>query len=185
MVDDIKLHIFRGTGLEDPKHHWFLCKVVCNFKQVQNDVVKMAQLTTTFKDRALNQFMKYSNRKNRTLVQVRVALISEFKKSKSESQCITELKEIKQKPTETVCEFDQKFNTLLDLVSFDITPQQHQEWFIVALLPHIKLPLMQQKVSLQEEALDIVMKLEASPIAETIAGMTQIHNQLTNLTLQL
>ena len=74
----------------------------------------MAQLTTTFRDRVLNWFMKYYNRKNRTLSQVRVALISEFKKPKLESQCITELKEIKKKLIETVWEFDQKFKTLLD-----------------------------------------------------------------------
>ena len=55
----------------------------------------MEQLTTMFKDRALNRFMKYSNKQARTLAQVRNALISEFKKSKSESQCIIELKEIK------------------------------------------------------------------------------------------
>ena len=75
-----------------------------------------------FRDRALNWFMKYSNGKMRTLVEVRIALSSEFKKSKLESQCITKLKEIKQKPTESVWEFDQKFKTLLDQVSFDIAP---------------------------------------------------------------
>ena len=87
--------------------------------------------------------MKYSNGQNRTLAQVRATLIGEFKKPKSESQCITELKEIKQKPTELVWEFDQKLKTLLDQVSFDITIQQHQEWFIVVLLPHVRLSLMQ------------------------------------------
>ena len=46
-----------------------------------------------------------------------------------------------------VWEFDQKFKTLLGQVSFVIAPQQHQEWFIVALLPHIKQPLMQQKIT--------------------------------------
>ena len=71
--------------------------------------------------------MKYSNGKNRTLVQVRVVLIGEFKKPKLESQCITNLKEIKQKLTESVWEFDQKFKTLLDQVIFDIAVQQHQE----------------------------------------------------------
>jgi hypothetical protein len=40
------------------------------------------------------------------------ALIAEFKKPKSESQCITELKEIKQKVAEPVLEFDQRFKTL-------------------------------------------------------------------------
>ena len=70
-------------------------------------------------------------------------MITKFKKLKSESQCITELKEIKQKPTESVWEFDQKFKNLLSQVSFDIDAQQHREWFIAALLPHIRLSLMQ------------------------------------------
>ena len=99
MVDDIKLPIFRGTELEDPNQHWFLCKAVWNVKQVIDNNVNMAQLTTTFKDRALNQFMKYTDGQVRILAQVKVVLIVEFKKPKSESQCITELKEIKQKPT--------------------------------------------------------------------------------------
>jgi len=51
---------------------------------------------------------------------------------------------------------------------------QHQEWFIVALLPHIRLPLMQEKIKSQAEALQIVMKLEALPIGDTNAGMQQI-----------
>ena len=74
-------------------------------------------------------------------------MIAEFKKPKSESQCITKLKEIKQKLTESVWEFDQKFKTLLSQVSFDIDVQKHREWFIVALLPHIRLSLMQHKVA--------------------------------------
>jgi hypothetical protein len=41
------------------------------------------------------------------------ALIAEFKKPKSESQCITELKEIKQKVVEPVWGFDQRFKTLI------------------------------------------------------------------------
>ena len=97
-----------------------MCEALWNVKQVQSDAVKMAQLTTTFRDRALNWFMKYSLGQARTLAQVR-AVLSEFKNPKSESQCITELKEIKQKLTETLWEFDKKFKTLLDQVSFEIT----------------------------------------------------------------
>ena len=44
---------------------------------------------------------------------------------------------------------------------------------------------MQQKVTSQVEALEIAMKLEASPIVEISAGMQQIQSQLANLTLQL
>ena len=125
MGDDMKLLVFKGSRLEDPEQHWFLCEAMWNVKQVTDDDIKMAQLTTTFRDRALNWFMKYSNAEVRTLPQAKVALITEFKKPKSESQCITELKEIKQKPTESVWGFDQKIKTLLDQVSFDINVQQH------------------------------------------------------------
>ena len=33
---------------------------------------------------------------------------------------------------------------------------------------------MQQKIELQKEALELVMKLEASPIANGVTGMVQI-----------
>ena len=95
MVDDIKLPILRVTGLEDPDQHLFLYEAVWSVKQVTYNDIKMTQLTTTLRDRVLNWFMKYSNRQMRTLVEVRVALYSEFKKPKPESQCITELQEIK------------------------------------------------------------------------------------------
>ena len=152
-----------------------MCEAVWNIKQVIDDAIKIAQLTTTFRDRALTWYMKY-NQQARTLGQIKTTLVQEFKKPESESQCITQLKEIKQKPTELVWEFDQKFKTLLDHLSFDIGPQQRKEWFIVVLLPHIRLPLTQQKVVDQAEALEVVMKLEASPLQEASAGMTQIQS---------
>ena len=37
MGDDMKLPIFRGSGLEDPKQHWFLCEAVWSVKQVIDD----------------------------------------------------------------------------------------------------------------------------------------------------
>ena len=62
---------------------------------------------------------------------------------------------------------------------------QHKEWFITPLVPHIQYPLMQQKIATQSEALEIAVKLEASPVGETDVGMNQIQAQLVNLTLQL
>jgi hypothetical protein len=54
------------------------------------------------------------------LSEVKTALSAEFKKPKSESQCITYLKEIKQKVTEPIWEFDQRFKTLTGHLSFQI-----------------------------------------------------------------
>ena len=54
MADEIKLPIFRGIGLENPDQHQFLCEA---------DDIKMAQLLTTFRDRALSYLMKYTDGK--------------------------------------------------------------------------------------------------------------------------
>ena len=77
-------------------------------------------------------------------------------------------------PHASVWDFDQRFKTLLGQVNFEFPVQQHQEWFIAVLLPHIQLPLMQQKVTLQSEALEIVMRLEASPMSDSTLGMNQL-----------
>jgi hypothetical protein len=114
---------------------------------------------------------------------IKTLLISKFKKPKSKSQCITELKEIKQRIAKLVWEFDRRFKTLTGYLSFQIPDEQNKEWFIVALLPHIKIPLMQQNIASQSELLEITMKLESSPMGESISSMSQILSQLTNLSL--
>ena len=98
-------------------------------------------------------------------------MISKFRKPKYELQCIIEIKERKQALTESVWDFDQCFNTLMAKVSFQMSDVQHKEWFIAALLPHIRGSLMQQNIESQMEALELEMKLEASPIGEGVTGM--------------
>ena len=81
-------------------------------------------------------------------------------------------------------DFDQRFKVLLDQVSFPIGPMQHKERFIAALLPHIRTPLMQQKVANQQEALEIAMKLETAPVEDN-SGIAQIQVQLVAMALEL
>jgi hypothetical protein len=75
---------------------------------------------------------------------------------------------------------------LKDQLTFQIPDEQHKEWFIVGLLPHIHCPLMQQKIATQSEALEIAMKLEVSSlVGENNTGMAQVQSQLAALTIQL
>ena len=92
-------------------------------KEINDDNSKLVQLVTTLREQALTWYMKYTSAVPRTLVQVRTTMIKEFKKPKSESQFITELKDIKQLPTESVWDFDQKFKSLIDQVSFEFAPE--------------------------------------------------------------
>ena len=101
--DDIKLPIFNGNGLEDREQHWFLCEVVWTVRQIHDENIKKAQMITTLRGRTLHWYMKLSivsvGVVPKTLNEIRLGLIDVFKKSKSESQCITEIKETKQLPT--------------------------------------------------------------------------------------
>ena len=122
MVVEMRLPIFRGDGSEDPDQHWFLCEAIWNIKNITDEVVKRNQFSITLRDRALRWYMKLVQglAQPKPLNEINNMLIAEFKKPKSESQCITELKEIKQKVTEPFWEFDQKFKTLTGRLTFQI-----------------------------------------------------------------
>jgi len=111
----------------------------------------------------------------KTLLEITQELLKEFKKPKSESQKIIELKEIKQVQTKSVWEFDQRVKDVMGRLTFQLLDQQHIEWFIAGLLPHIHSILIQQNVTAQSEALENAMKLEASPVGEN-NRMAQIQN---------
>ena len=59
------------------------------------------------------------------------------------------------------------------------------EWFIAMLFPHIWVPLMQQNIESQKEALELEMKLKSLSIDDGAAGIVQIQSQLANLTIQI
>ena len=69
-------------------------------------------------------------------------------------------------------------------VIFKMSNVQHKELFIATLVPHIRIPLMQQNIATQTEDLEIAMKLEASPIGEIGVGMNHIKSHLENITIQ-
>ena len=66
---------------------------------VHNVDIKREQMITTLRGRALDWFMKFcaapTETSQKTLDEIIVAMISDFRKPKSESQCITKIKEIK------------------------------------------------------------------------------------------
>ena len=78
----------------------------------------------------------------KTLDEIQMGLFEEFNKTKSKAQYITELKEIKQFPNQTIWDFDQQFKTLMARVSFQMSDVQHKEWFITVLVSHIRQLLM-------------------------------------------
>jgi hypothetical protein len=54
----LRLPEFQGVGSEDPEQHLFVCETIWAAKNVQDEAVKIAQLETTFRGRALVWYMK-------------------------------------------------------------------------------------------------------------------------------
>ena len=109
--DDAKLPLFHGNGTKGPKQYWLFCETVWIFKQNLDDDVNKGQLATNLRGQAVDLFMKFVQVPTGTpvnnLVEIRKGLIEEFRKLKSEAQYITELKEIKKYPNETIWDFNQ------------------------------------------------------------------------------
>ena len=128
--------------------------------------------------------MPTGNQQN-TLAQIKDGIIEESQKPKYKSQYITKLKEIKQYHNELVWDFDQQFKMLMDKGRFRMSDVQHKEWIITTLMPHIRMPLLQENIATKNQAMEIAMKLEASPVSETRMGINQIQLQLVSLAIQL
>ena len=69
--DDIKLPVFRGTGSKDLEQFWFLCEAVWTTKNIMDQNTRRAQLVTSFRDRALTWFMKFSSTQNYILADIK------------------------------------------------------------------------------------------------------------------
>ena len=110
--DDTKLPLFHGNGTDDPKLYFFICETVWTFRQATDDDVKKGQLETTLWGHALGWYMKFiqvpMGTPTKTLDEVKRGVIEEFWKPKYEAQYITELKEIKKFPNETIWDFNQR-----------------------------------------------------------------------------
>ena len=116
-------------------------------QQIQDENIKKAQMIMTLWGHVLDLYMKFSivpvGVVPKTLNDIQLRLIDEFKRLNYESQCTIEIKEIKKLTIESVWDFDQRFKTFMTKVSFQMSDVQHKEWFIASLLPHIGTALMQ------------------------------------------
>ena len=105
----MKLPIFNGNGIDYLEQYWFLCEAIWMSRQIVDDDVKKIQLPTTVRGHALEWFMRFTRIPQggtmKTLDEIQTGLFEEFKNPKFEAQYITELKEIKQFPNETIWDF--------------------------------------------------------------------------------
>ena len=83
-------------------------------QNVASDAVKRAQLSLAFEGRALDWYMGYIGQHvNAAIEEIKNALKQQFKKPKSYSQIVVDLKDFKQGPSESVWEVDQRLKMVI------------------------------------------------------------------------
>ncbi len=85
----------------------------------------------------------------------------------------------------TPWELDKRLKCKIREANMNLTDRQHHEWFMASLLPHLRVALSQHKITTQEEALEIAMRLHETPMQDPNLGVQQIHAQLKNLFLEM
>ena len=77
---------FQGVGSGDPKQHVFFYETIQAAKNVQDEVVKIAQLETMFRGRELVQYMKLQStmptRQAKTLTKIRKRIVERVEEAK-------------------------------------------------------------------------------------------------------
>ena len=175
----MKLPTFKGVGYEDTYMFWFVADPLCTAKNVNIDDVKREQLDMVVEGRALDWFMGYlAQNVDPTIVQIKDDLKQKFRKKNSYSQCVIELKDIKQEPEESVWEAYQWMKQTISEGGFVYDDKKQKEWFISMLLPHLCGPMSQQKIDSQAKTLEVSMTLEVAPRVDDQFKMLQIQSQL-------
>lgn len=119
MANTTNMPIFKGQGLEDPNQFWFVIEAVWKAKKINDEDMNKSQVVTVLQDRALPWYIKYiTTNPVASLAVMKNALNTEFKKPKSQSQCITKIKEIKQVVNETTWDVDHRLKCLMEQANF-------------------------------------------------------------------
>ena len=102
MLNTVKMCVFRGQGSKDPIQFWFTVEFVWKAQHVNDDHLKKEQLVTTLQDRALTWYIRYSTTHIfASLSNTKDTMNVEFRKPKSQAQCVTKIKEIKKRANES------------------------------------------------------------------------------------
>jgi len=85
----LRLPMFHGMDKDNVDQHWFTCKAIWYVKRITDEVSKITQLETTFRDRDVMWYMKYKETTSigwtRSLTKIKRDLLREFHKAKSKS----------------------------------------------------------------------------------------------------
>jgi hypothetical protein len=103
--------------------------------------------------RALTWFMNYTDNQQHSKSEIKKNFLTFFKTQDISHLVAQKLKEIKQNPGKTICEYDKRFKYLLSQIPYAINEKLLVQWYVAGLLQNIRVPLHMYDLSTCEEIL--------------------------------
>ena len=122
---------------------------------------QIAQFAGALRKRALTWYMNFTESQNRSKDEIKASYLAFFKMEDVAHLATQKLKDIKQRPGESVREYDKRFKDLLSQIPAIIDANLLVKWYVVGLLHHVRAPLRMHDITSLEEAFKKAQQMES------------------------
>ena len=119
---------------------------------VMDENRQITQFVGTLRKRALTWYMNFIESQNKSKAKIKANFLTFFKMEDVAHLAAQKLKDIKQRPGESVREYDKRFKDLLIQILANIDANLLVQWYVVGLLHHVRDPLRMHDIKSLEEA---------------------------------
>jgi hypothetical protein len=133
--------------------------------------------------------MNFRESQNRSKAEIKANFLVFFKMEDVAHLAAQKLKDIKQRPGESVREYDKRFKDLLSQIPTNIDANLLVQWYVAGLLHHVRAPLRMHDITPLEEAfkkaqqmesdVDIAIPLEKDQLEDKIEMLSKTIRELT------
>jgi hypothetical protein len=117
--------------------------------------------------------MNYTENQTRSKAEIKNSFLTFFKIQDVTHLAAQKLKEIKQRPGESVREYDKRFKDLLSQIPTTIDQNLLVQWYVVGLLPRIHSPLRLYEITYCEDALTEAQRVESDDDGPSTSSTTE------------
>jgi hypothetical protein len=183
------VHIPIYEGEEDPRQHWFICERMWDAADITDENRQIAQFAGALRKRVLTWYMNFTESQNRSKAEIKASFLALFKTEDAAHLATQKHKDIKQRPGESVREYNKRFKDLLSQIPANIDTNLLVQWYVVGLLHHVRAPLRMHDIMSLEEAfkkeqqmesdIDVAIPSEKGRLEDKIEMLSKTMRELT------
>jgi hypothetical protein len=129
---------------------------------VMDENRQIVQFESALRKRALTWYMNFTESQNRSKVEIKASFLVFFKMEDVAHLAAQKLKDINQRPGESVREYDKRFKDLLSQIPSNMDANLLVQWYVVGLLHHVRAPLRMHDITSLEEAFKKAQQMESN-----------------------